>query len=52
MALLLHLTSIDEAGWAKGFREAMPGYRVVTRSDAFDPAEIDRIDALWLATLQ
>tara|TARA_R100000365_G_C2746552_1_gene75865 strand:+ start:128 stop:1069 length:942 start_codon:yes stop_codon:yes gene_type:complete len=43
MALLLHLTSIDEAGWAKGFREAMPGYRVVTRSDAFDPAEIEFI---------
>ncbi|WP_417583943.1 2-hydroxyacid dehydrogenase [Pelagibacterium sp.] len=43
MALLLHLTGIDEAGWAKGFGEAMPDYRVVTRDDSFDPAEIEYI---------
>eukprot|EP00873_Tetraselmis_striata_P032328 jgi/Tetstr1/452592/TSEL_039628.t1 len=43
MALLLHLTGIDEAGWAKGFREAMPHYRVVTRGEEFDPAEIEYI---------
>lgn len=43
MALMLHLTGIDEAGWAKGFSEAMPGCRVVTRSDEFDPAEIEYI---------
>ncbi|MAN75748.1 MAG: glyoxylate/hydroxypyruvate reductase A [Rhizobiales bacterium] len=43
MALLLHLTGIDEAGWAKGFREAMPHYRVVTRGEEFDLAEIEYI---------
>lgn len=43
MALLLHLTGIDEAGWAKGFREAMPDHKIVTRADRFDPAEIEYI---------
>ena len=43
MTLLLHLADFDEASWAKGFAEALPERRVVTRSDDYDPAEIEYI---------
>ena len=43
MALLLHLTGIDEKGWAEGFRKALPSYRVLTREDDYDPAEIEYV---------
>ena len=43
MALLLHLTGIDEGGWAEGFRKALPSYRVLTREDDYDPAEIEYV---------
>ncbi|WMT91761.1 glyoxylate/hydroxypyruvate reductase A [Pelagibacterium sp. H642] len=45
MALLLHLTGIDESGWARGFKEALPGYRVLTRAEQYDPAEIEYVFA-------
>jgi glyoxylate/hydroxypyruvate reductase A len=38
--LLLHLTDIDEAGWAERFGKALAPYRVVRRGDDFDPAEV------------
>jgi glyoxylate/hydroxypyruvate reductase A len=41
MALLLHLSGIDESGWAKGFAQALPGYRILTRADQYDPSEIE-----------
>ena len=41
--LLLHLADFNEASWARGFAAALPGVRVVLRSDAYDPAEIDYI---------
>ncbi len=43
MTLLLHLADFNEPRWARGFAAALPGYRVVMRGDAFDPAEIDYI---------
>lgn len=45
MALLLHLTGIDETGWAKGFREALPGIRVFMHTEAYDPSEIEYVFA-------
>lgn len=39
--LLLHLSDVDEAAWARTYREALPGINVVRQSDAFDPASID-----------
>lgn len=45
MALLIHLLGIDESGWTKGFAEALPDTRVVTRADDFDPAEIEYVFA-------
>ncbi|NGP17263.1 2-hydroxyacid dehydrogenase [Devosia aurantiaca] len=38
--LLLHLSDVDEAGWAKAFAEALGPYPVVRRGDAFDPADV------------
>ena len=38
--LLLHLSDVDEAGWAKRFSEALAPYPVVRRGDGFDPAEV------------
>ena len=38
--LLLHLSDVDEAGWAKRFSEALAPCPVVRRGDDFDPAEV------------
>ncbi len=38
--LLLHLSDVDEASWAKAFAEALAPYPVVRRGDNFDPADI------------
>lgn len=43
MTLLLHLADFNERRWADGFAAALPGRRVVTRADAYDPAEIEYI---------
>jgi glyoxylate/hydroxypyruvate reductase len=43
MALLLHLADFNERRWADGFAAALPNHKVVTRADAYDPAEIDYI---------
>ena len=43
MTLLLHLADFNERRWADRFAEALPGHRVVTREDAYDPEEIDYI---------
>jgi len=41
--LLLHLSDVDEARWAAGYRAALPEVNVVRRGDAFDPAGVDYI---------
>ncbi|UYN99348.1 MAG: glyoxylate/hydroxypyruvate reductase A [Devosia sp.] len=41
--LLLHLSDVDEASWAKAFAEALAPYPVVRRSDSFDPAQVHYI---------
>src|SRR5690554_7063079 len=38
--LLLHLTDVDEAGWAEALRATLDGYPVVRRGDDYDPAAI------------
>ena len=38
--LLLHLSDVDEAAWAEGFRAALAPYPVVRRGDAYDPAGV------------
>ncbi len=38
--LLLHLSDVDEASWARAFTEALAPYPVVRRGDEFDPAEV------------
>ena len=43
MTLLLHLADFNERRWADGFAAALPGHRVVTRADQYDPDEIDYI---------
>ena len=43
MTLLLHLADFNERRWADGFAAALPGRRVVTRADAYDPAEVEYI---------
>jgi glyoxylate/hydroxypyruvate reductase A len=43
LALLLHLSDVDEAAWAKNFRATLGGYKVVRRGEAYDPNEIDYI---------
>ncbi len=40
MALLIHLTDVNEAPWAEGLRQALPNYPVLRRSDAYDPSDI------------
>jgi glyoxylate/hydroxypyruvate reductase A len=41
--LFLHLSDVDEAGWARRYAEALPDARVVRRGGDFDPAEVDYI---------
>lgn len=43
MTLLLHLADFDEQSWARSFAEALPGRRVVTRHDRYEPSEIEYI---------
>lgn len=38
--LLLHLSDVDEAGWARRFAEALAPYPVVRQTDSFDPRDI------------
>ena len=38
--LLLHLSDVDEASWARAFSEALGDYPVVRRGDAFDRADV------------
>lgn len=38
--LLLHLSDVDEAGWADKLRAALAPYPVVRRGDDFDPAAV------------
>src|SRR5690606_39005166 len=38
--LLLHLSDVDEASWAKAFAEALAPYPVVRRGDDFDPRQV------------
>ena len=38
--LLLHLSDVDEASWARAFSAALGDYPVVRRGDAFDPADV------------
>ena len=38
--LLLHLSDVNEASWARAFTEALAPYPVVRRGDDFDPADI------------
>jgi glyoxylate/hydroxypyruvate reductase A len=41
--LLLHLSDVDEAAWARRYAEALPGVTVLRQSEAFDPAAVDYI---------
>jgi glyoxylate/hydroxypyruvate reductase len=41
--LLLHLSDVDEAGWARRYADALPGVTVVRQSESFDPAAIDYV---------
>ncbi len=41
--LLLHLSDVDEAGWARRYADALPGVRVLRQTDSFDPATVDYI---------
>jgi glyoxylate/hydroxypyruvate reductase A len=41
--LLLHLSDVDEAGWARRYAEALPDVTVVRQSENFDPAAVDYI---------
>lgn len=43
MTLLLHLSDVDEASWARRFAEALPNERVLRRGDDYDPSSIDYI---------
>ena len=38
--LLLHLSDVDEASWARAFAEALAPYPVVRQSDNFDPEAV------------
>jgi glyoxylate/hydroxypyruvate reductase A len=38
--LLLHLSDVDEASWARAFTAALAPYPVVRRGDRFDPADV------------
>jgi glyoxylate/hydroxypyruvate reductase len=44
--LLLHLSDVDEASWAKRFAQTLAPYPVVRRGDAFDPAAV-RYAFVW-----
>jgi glyoxylate/hydroxypyruvate reductase A len=41
--LLLHLSDVDEAGWARRYRDALPEVTVIRQTEPFDPASIDYI---------
>lgn len=41
--LMLHLSDVDEASWARAFAKALAPYPVVRRGDEFDPADVDYI---------
>ena len=43
MTLLLHISDFNERRWADGFAAALPGHKVVTRADQYDPAGIDYV---------
>jgi glyoxylate/hydroxypyruvate reductase A len=43
MTLLLHLADFNERSWADRFAAALPGRRVVLRTDDYDPQEIEYI---------
>ncbi|MBE7734198.1 2-hydroxyacid dehydrogenase [Devosia faecipullorum] len=47
--LLLHLSDVDEAGWASAFAEQLAPYPVVRRGDDFDPAAV-RYVFVWKPT--
>lgn len=46
MALLLHLSDVDEAKWAEELSRALGEYPVFRRGDTFDPADI-RYVLVW-----
>lgn len=41
--LLLHLSDVDEASWARAFAAALSPYKVLRRGDDFDPADVEYI---------
>ncbi len=41
--LLLHLSDVDEAGWARRYAAALPGVTVIRQTENFDPAAVDYI---------
>ncbi|MEO6014786.1 MAG: glyoxylate/hydroxypyruvate reductase A [Devosia sp.] len=41
--LLLHLSDVDEAGWARRYQEALPDVKIIRQTESFDPASIDYI---------
>jgi glyoxylate/hydroxypyruvate reductase A len=41
--LLLHLSDVDEAGWARRYADALPDVTVVRQSESFDPSAVDYI---------
>lgn len=43
MTLLLHLADFNERAWADRFAAALPGRRVVLRTDQYDPDEVEYI---------
>lgn len=45
MALLIHLSDVDESRWAEGLRAALPGYRVLLRSDDYAAEDIHYVFA-------
>ncbi len=45
MALLLHLSDVNEHAWAEGLQSALGGYPVLRRDETFDPGNIHYIFA-------
>lgn len=45
MALLLHLTGIDDKKWAEGFRTSIAGYPIVRQGDDYSPEDIEYVFA-------
>lgn len=41
--LLLHLSDVDEAAWARRYAETLPGITVVRQSESYDPTAIDYV---------